>query len=231
MTTLKNILSLLRRQYGAPARPPARGPFELVIWENACYLMPDERRREVFEGLRAQIGLSPQAILAADPEILLRWATRGGMRPKVRVFRWLETARICRDQFGGNLNQILELPWAQAKKALKQFPTIGDPGAEKILTYCGVASGLPLDWNGVRVLSRLGYGREHAKNYGRTYRSVQEAIAAEIPKDAAKLAEAHLLLRQHGKEICRNNEPCCFDCRVSAMCQYPAKRMKNILRA
>lgn len=230
VTTLKNILSRLRRVHGAPALPPASGPFELVIWENACYLLPDARRREVFEGLRAEVGLTPQTILAADGEILLRWATRGGMRPKVRVFRWLEIARICRDQFGGDLDRILCLPWTQAKKALKQFPNIGDPGAEKILMYCGTAAGLPLDWNGVRVLTRLGYGREHGKNYGRTYKSVQEAIGAEIPKGAAKVAEAHLLLRQHGKEICRNNEPLCYDCAVSGVCAYPAKRMKSFLR-
>jgi endonuclease-3 len=44
------------------------------------------------------------------------------------------------------LAQILKLPYAQAKKALKQFPNIGDPGAEKILMFCGASQGLPLEW-------------------------------------------------------------------------------------
>src|ERR1700735_798249 len=103
VTTLKKLLAILKRRYGPPGLPPARGPFELVLWENACYLLPDDRRREVFEGLRQHVGLSPQAILAADRDVLLFWATRGGMRPETRVFRWLEIARICRDQFGGDL--------------------------------------------------------------------------------------------------------------------------------
>lgn len=223
-TKLMEILTVMRRQHGPPELPPARGPFELVLWENACYLLPDERRREVFEGLRAQVGLTPDAILGADHDVLLHWATRGGMRPEVRVFRWLETARICRDQFGGDLNRVLALPYGQAKRALKQFPNIGDPGAEKILMFCGVAPGLPLESNGLRVLTRVGYGRESVKNYGRTYKSVQDAIAGEIPKGAKKLSEAHLLLRQHGKEICRNNLPCCSDCAISALCAWTAKR-------
>lgn len=223
-TRLAQILTLLRRQHGAPELPPARGAFELVLWENACYLLPDARRREVFEGLRAEVGLNPQAILAADRDLLLRWAERGGMRPETRVFRWLEIARICRDQFQGDLDRILALPWNEAKKALKQFPTIGDPGAEKILMFCGVAPGLPLESNGLRVLVRLGYGQEQLRNYGRMYKSAQEAIASELPKGAAKLSEAHLLLRTHGQKVCRANQPQCGDCAVSALCAYPARR-------
>lgn len=223
-TRLTEIVTLLRRQHGAAQIPPAKGPFELVLWENACYLLPDERRREVFEGLRAQVGLTPDAILSADRDVLLRWATRGGMRPTVRVFRWLEAARICSEQFDGDLSGILALPYDKAKKALKQFPNIGDPGAEKILMFCGAAPGLPLEWNGLRVLTRVGYGRENVKNYGRTYKSVQDAIAGELPKGAKKLSEAHLLLRQHGKEICRNNAPRCADCSISALCAWAAKR-------
>jgi endonuclease-3 len=66
--------------------PPANGPFELVIWENACYLLPDERRRAVFEGLRKQVGLNAKAILKADADVLLALAMMGGMRPKVPCF-------------------------------------------------------------------------------------------------------------------------------------------------
>lgn len=223
-TRLSQILALLRRQHGPPERPPAQGPFELILWENACYLLPDTRRREVFEGLRSGVGLTPQALLTADRDLLLHWAKRGGMRPETRVFRWLEIARICRDQFGSDLNRILALPWTDAKKALKQFPNIGDPGAEKILMFCGAAPGLPLESNGLRVLIRVGYGREHLRNYGRMYKSVQDAIAAELPKNPAQLADAHLLLRQHGKEICRNNQPQCAECTISSLCSFPSKR-------
>ena len=81
------------------------------------------------------------------------------MRPETRVSRWREIAQITLSQFSGDLNSILRRPYAEAKRALKQFPTIGDPGAEKILLFCGLASGLPLESNGLRVLVRLGWGR------------------------------------------------------------------------
>ncbi|HEY2363721.1 MAG TPA: hypothetical protein VGK36_21570 [Candidatus Angelobacter sp.] len=229
MPDLKKLIVALKRAYGAPKLPPAKGPFELVMWENACYLLPDERRAKVFEGLRKQVGLNPKAILNADPETLLALATMGGMRPKVRVFRWQEIARITISQFGGDLDQILKLPYAQAKKALKQFPNIGDPGAEKILMFCGASPGLPLEWNGLRVLTRVGYGRWQ-ENYGAAYRSVQEALKPELPRKPEAIAQAHLLLRQHGKEICRDKSPQCYQCPVKELCAYPAKQVKMFSR-
>lgn len=230
MPELTKLIAALKRFYGTPKLPPARGPFELVMWENACYLLPDDRRAQVFEGLRKRIGMKPKAILNGDADTLLELATLGGMRPQVRVFRWQEIARITIGQFDGDLDQILELPYIQAKKALKQFPNIGDPGAEKILMFCGVAAGLPLESNGLRVLTRAGYGREHVRNYSAMYRSVQEAIKNEVPRKAEAVAQAHLLLRQHGKEICKDKSPQCYECPIQEICAYPAKQLKMFSR-
>jgi len=231
MPEFKKLIAKLKSHYGRPTVPPARGPFELVMWENACYLLPDERRAVVFDGLRKEIGLNAKAILHGDPDTLLALATMGGMRPQVRVFRWQEIARITLSQFEGDLDQILKLPYAQAKKTLKQFPNIGDPGAEKILMFCGAASGLPLESNGLRVLTRVGYGRAHQKNYAAMYRSVQEAIKDELPRKPEAVAQAHLLLRQHGKEICRDKNPQCYECPIQKMCAYPMKQLKIFSRS
>ena len=223
MLDFKKLIARLKRYYGEPKPPPARGPFELVMWENACYLLPDDLRAEVFEGLRTQVGLEAESILKANGETLLALAKRGGMRPETRVLRWQEIARITARQYGGDLDQILEEPYENAKRALKQFPTIGDPGAEKILMFCGVSHGLPLESNGLRVLTRLGYGRVQ-KNYGATYRSVQEALQNELPRDPVALGRAHLLLREHGKALCKTNGPLCRVCPLADLCAFPKKR-------
>jgi len=222
MPEFKKLVAGLKRHYGEPAIPPARGPFEFVMWENASYLLSDERRAAVFEGLRERVGLDPESILNASRATLMELAKWGGMRPETRVFRWREIARIIMTQFGGDLDGILRQPYDQAKKALKQFPSIGDPGAEKILLFCGVSDGLPLESNGLRVLSRMGFGRTQ-KSYGATYRSVRDDLSCQVPRDAVALARAHLLLREHGKRFCRNSRPLCRTCPVSALCSYFAK--------
>jgi endonuclease III len=219
MPDFKDLLARLKLRYGIPALPPAKGPFELILWENACYLLPDKRREEVFSALRDQVGLQSEKILAADQSVLLPLAKRGGMRPETRVFRWREIARITLDQFGGDLDAVLKLPYKEAKKALKQFPNIGDPAAEKILLYSGVTGELPLESNGLRVLTRFGFGREQ-KSYGATYRSVQEAIANDLPRGSRALAHAHLLLREHGQTLCKRNDPDCGACPVADACEF-----------
>ena len=231
MNRFDQIIARLKRHYGEPARLPATGPFELVLWENACYLLPDERRLEVFNTLRDKVELNPAAIDAASDAVLLPIAIRGGMRPEMRVFRWRQIAQVTLNQFGGNLNSILDRPYAEAKKALKLFPAIGDPGAERILLLCGVAMGLPLESNGLRVLTRIGWGSSH-RNYGATYRSVQDDLKPELPVHVERLIEAHLLLRVHGKTLCKDKMPLCHQCPVSTHCRYAesigASQMKRV---
>ncbi len=229
MPEFSRIIAQLKQHYGKPEVAPARGPFELVLWENACYLLPDERRREVFEALRARVGLNAAAIDAASDKVLLPLAQRGGMRPETRVFRWRQIAAITLHQYAGNLDSILKLPYAEAKRALKQFPTVGDPGAEKILLLCGISSGLPLESNGLRVLARLGWGRIQ-RNYGATYRSVQDALKPELPSNAEALKEAHLLLRIHGKTLCKDKAPLCYQCPVSSRCNYARTTAASFMR-
>jgi endonuclease III len=190
-----------------------------VLWENACYLQPDERRAAVFEALRIGIGLKAESIWKTPKHVLLPLAKLGGMHPDTRVLRWQEIAGITLREFGGDLDQILQWEYTKAKKALKKFPSIGDPGAEKILMYCGSAQGLPLESNGLRVLTRIGYGRS-LKSYSATYKSVQEAVSGELPAGADRIARAHLVLRAHGKTLCRDANPQCGECPVSAMCAW-----------
>ena len=88
---------------------------------------------------------------------------------------------------------------------------------------------MPLESNGLRVLGRLGWGRTQ-KNYGATYRSVQDALKPELPASVARLKEAHLLLRMHGKAICKDSAPLCNQCPVSAECKYAKTTAAAFLR-
>jgi endonuclease-3 len=213
------MVERLRAAYGRPKPPPTSDPLELVFWENAAYLLSDERRQKVFELLRERVGFKPGDILAAKPARLLEIAKLGGMRPEVRVQRWLSIAHITLSQFQGDLRSAVRLPLKQAKKALQQFPCIGEPGAEKILLFSKSHAVLGLDSNGLRVLVRVGFGREQ-KNYSTTYRSVQEAIATQIWDKCAPLIQAHQLLRQHGMERCKSSAPICRGCTLADTCRY-----------
>ena len=228
MLSFSTMLSRLQRRYGVLEPPPAHGPFALVMWENACYLLPDTRRRDVFEALAQQDGMEAAAIANAPDTTLLALAQRGGMRPETRGFRWREIARITLEQFDGNLDTVLTQPYAQARRALKQFPNIGDPGAEKILLFCGMSAGLPLESNGLRVLVRLGWAREQ-KNYGAMYRDVQRNLATVLPAEATTLQQTFLVLREHGRVLCKDKRPLCKECPLASGCDYAARTAATFL--
>ncbi|MGA2879369.1 MAG: hypothetical protein ABSG13_10500 [Bryobacteraceae bacterium] len=213
------MIDRLRVVYGRPKPLPSRDPLHLVLWDNAAYLLSDERRQRVFELLRDRVGLEPRQILAAQHSTLLEIAKLGGMRPEVRVERWLAIARIALTEFDGDLHKAAKLPLRAAKKAFQRFPAIGEPGAEKILLFSQAHAVLGLESNGLRVLVRLGYGRQQ-RNYSSTYRSVQEAIANQIGKRCAPLIQAHQLLLQHGMERCKSSRPICRGCALNEVCRY-----------
>ena len=131
----------------------------------------------------------------------------------------LTIAKIAHEEFDSDMRVALKKPLPQAKKALKKFPSIGDPGAEKILLFTRAYPVMALDSNGLRVLCRVGFGEEQ-KNYSATYRSVQEALRQQLPRDYDSLIRAHQLLRQHGQELCKRSKPRCADCPVRDSCNY-----------
>ena len=128
---LRKVINLLARFYGKPKPPISTNPFELILWENVAYLVSDERRAQAFALLRTRVGTKPHEILAASNETLLQVATLGGVQPERRAARLRELALIAMNEFDGDPASALKLPLAKAKKALQQFPGIGEPGAEK----------------------------------------------------------------------------------------------------
>jgi endonuclease-3 len=219
MPSLPKLISQLAAHYGEPKSPITTDPFELIVLENVAYLVSDERRAEAFKMLRQHAGDKPHEILAASHDNILRATKLGGMHPEQRVSRLKEIALIAMNEFAGDLGQVLKLPLPKAKQALRKFSSIGEPSAEKILLFTRAYPVLGLDSNGLRVLVRLGFGEEK-KNYTATYRSVQEAIKDQLQDDYDWLIGAHILLRQHGKELCKTNAPMCEKCPVRKSCAY-----------
>ncbi|HME00298.1 MAG TPA: hypothetical protein VKM93_23565 [Terriglobia bacterium] len=128
-------------------------------------------------------------------------------------------ARIALDEFEGDLRKVVKQAPEKAKKALRLFPGIGDPGAEKILLFSRSYPALALESNGLRALVRLGFG-EASKNYSTTYRSAQEAAKGQLQEDCRVLIRAHQLLRRHGQELCRRSAPSCEYCPLQGGCRY-----------
>ncbi len=219
--TFSKLIDKLQQHYGPPAPLPSNDPLELIIWENIAYLASDNRRAEAFATLRQTIGTRPEQILAAQHSALAAIG-KAGILPDVSAENLLTIAKIVYEEFDSDLRATLKKPLPQAKKALKRFPSIGDPGAEKILLFTRSYPIMALDSNGLRVLCRVGFAEER-KNYSATYRLVQDVIHEQLPRDCDSLIRAHQLLREHGQELCKRSKPRCTECPLSDSCNYIRK--------
>jgi len=227
--TLFEIVGQLEKYYGPPV-PPSRDPFELIVLENVAYVANDAQREKTFAELKARIGIEPERILKANRKTLAG-IVKAGILPDVSVEELISVAQIAYLGFDSDLSSVLKLPIPKAKKALKKFPGIGDPGADKILLFAGVLPVLALESNGLRVLVRLGFGEEE-KSYAATYRTVQAAASEQVPANCEWLTRAHQLLRLHGKDMCKTTNPKCEACPVRNLCHYYGNSTseKNIKR-
>ena len=144
------------------------------------------------------------------------------MHPERRVDKLREIGELAMEAGGGRLEEVLELETKAARKILKRFPGIGDPGADKILLFCGASAEMALESNGLRVAVRLGYGEE-AKSYATTYRSAIAALEPGLESKPARRVRAYELLRTHGQVLCKRTAPDCDDCPLAGACRYFAR--------
>ena len=154
-TSLKEAVAVLERHYGSPAPPPTSDPFELVLWENVAYLASGARRLDAFEQLRKTVGTSPDSIRRAGRTALEAVTSRGILKGTFAA-KLRECARIASEECGGDVAAALRRDPGRAKRMLRTFPGIGEPGADKILLFSGLGAELAPESNGLRVLVRLG---------------------------------------------------------------------------
>ena len=214
------IVRKLEKFYGRPKPPKITDPVEIILFENVAYLVDDEKRAAAFAALKKKIGTRPSQILKASAKQLEEITRMGGIVPELRAQRLRQIAELVHYIFKDDLAAELSKPLPQAKKSLKRFPSVGDPGAEKILMLTRSYPVFALESNGLRVLLRLGFAEER-KSYSASYRGVQQALAGQLPSDYDALIAAHQLLRQHGQELCKRTRPLCeAGCPLTGECRY-----------
>ena len=221
--TTSELLDKLETFYGKQEPCWPADPFEFIVWWHCGYPASDAACNKGWDKLRVEVGIEPPNLLEATPRKLASALTPGGMVPELRALRLKEIAMLVTDAFGGDLRAVLTGPLSEARKTLKKFPGIADPGADRILLFAGIAPIAAVPSNSPHVLVRLLYGRDH-DNYGASYHEAQRAIAAEVPETFDARTRAYLLLKHHGQRICKRTNPRCEECPVSSSCSFFRRR-------
>jgi endonuclease III len=217
---LARILAALERHYGkVRISKPAR-PYHLLLFANCGYPASERACTAGFGALKRSVGLSPEAIQRASKRRLVEAMRVGGIVPELRAERIREIAERSSTEEGADPDGIAHLPIAKARRLLKTFPTIGDPGADRILLLSHTDAVAAVPSNATQVPLRLGFGKEHS-SYAAGYRSASAALDAALPRTFGARIRAYVLLKKHGEEICKRSRPQCERCPVASDCPFP----------
>ena len=225
--TLAQLLDVLAVHYGEKTVNWPTDPYLYLVWLHCGYPASDTRCAKGWESLTSQIGVDAERILTAKPEHLASALKPGGMVPELRAMRLKEIAERTAKQYGGDLRAGLNgLSVAQARAALKQFPNIADPGADRILLFAGISPVAAVPSNCPHVLVRIQVGQER-ENYGRTYREAQQMIEEGVPPKFDFRTRAYLLLKNHGQQLCKSSNPKCDSCPIEPNCSFAGGKLRG----
>ncbi len=223
--SLPEFLDRLEAYHGAQTPCWPVDPYEFLIWWHCGYPASDDRCARGWGALTKQVGIQPAQLLAASQEKLAEALKAGGMVPEVRALRLQQIAQRVMQEFEGDLGNLFRSPLKAIRTSLKKFPGISDPGADRILLFARAAPVAAVPSNCPHVPVRMMLGLEN-ENYTVNYREAQSLIEEDVSKDLAPRQRAFLLLKAHGKTICKT-KPKCDQCPVSAACAYAAGQARG----
>jgi endonuclease-3 len=213
-------LDALEVFYGSQQPNFPTDPYLFLVWWHCGYPASDAACAKGWESLTREIGVEPDRLLKANPAKLALALKPGGMVPELRAMRLKEIAERVQKEFGGDLREGLNgLTIARVRAALKKFPNIADPGADRILLFGGISAVAAVPSNCPHVLVRIRFGQER-ENYGVTYKEAQRMISEEVPAKFDARIRAYLLLKCHGQKLCKLKNPKCDACPVAGSCAY-----------
>jgi endonuclease III len=217
---LADILDLLEGWYGRQRPVAPTDPYRFLLWWQCGYPPSEQRCSKGFDSLQREIGLGASELLAASRARLARVLKVGGMVPELRAARVREIVKRATEEFAGDLQSVLQrLPLDKARTALKRFPGIAAPGADRILLFAGIAPLAAVPSNCPHVLVRIESGAE-PEQYTATYAQARAELAAQLPATLQARTRAYLLLQRHGQETCKRTRPRCPECPVAHACRF-----------
>ena len=209
-TKLQKIVQILSEKYEINEWWKKYAPFETLVsiilsqrtyWKNVR--TATERFAERFNGI--------EDVAKANVKEIEKVIKPAGLY-KVRARRIKNIAEDLVEKYDGKLDEILNLPYNEAKKKLITIKGIGPKTADVFLMAIKGEQVLPIDVHIFRIMKRLGIATERD-----SYENLKAKLEAEIPP--VQRMKAHLILIEFGRRICRSRNPKCEECPIKRYCK------------
>jgi len=207
----EEILQILRKSFTKPKWVSSRGDsFETLIVTIISQNTADRNTARAFESLSKHFQIKPEVLAKAETRQIEECLKVAGLyRNKAKIIK--NVSKVVLEKFHGNLNKILSMPLAEARKTLLQFPGVGPKTADVVLLFCSNKPTIPVDTHVNRVARRLGLAPQ-VDGYEVVRESLQSLYS---PED---YLDVHVLLILLGRKYCKARKPLCAQCVLNALC-------------
>jgi len=196
--------------------PNAKDYYRILIATILSQNTNDKNSIRAFKNLDRLVGVEPEKILKADPDRIADAIRIGGLHnTKARKIK--EATKLIMEEFDGDLTQIINMDYREARKKLLSIPGIGDKTADILLLKAGHPA-FPVDTHISRITKRLGLVKRGA-GYKEISRVWREGLTPE------QYLDAHLNLIAFGRKICKAVNPKCTECPINNACKYYGEKI------
>jgi endonuclease-3 len=207
---IREILDLLKREYGVPEQQPYSDPVSVLVRTILSQNTSDTNSRVAFQSLLASFD-NWEDVATADVNTIANCIRCGGLGT-IKAQRLKQALKeIIRKRGRLELDFLTQLTSSSAEDWLQRLPGVGLKTARCVLLFSSGIPVLPVDTHILRVTKRLGLIRPKA-----SLREAHHALGEVISPEDVYLF--HILVIEHGRKICQARYPNCQACVLKKIC-------------
>jgi endonuclease-3 len=207
---VKEINSILERQFGIPEREGNESPLDTLIHTILSQNTNDTNSGRAYDNLIARFPLW-EDVLSADVEEIARVIRVGGLagQKSIRIKEFLNWAKTTYGEL--NLDFICDMDTAEAIQLLTKLKGIGLKTANVMLCFACGKEVFPVDTHIFRISKRLALVPSNASPD-----KAHEIMGQLFPE--GKAYPLHVNMIHFGRAICHAQKPVCKECPLIKYC-------------
>jgi len=207
---INEVIKLLEREYGPCHWQVDRDPIDVLVGTILSQNTSDANSGRAFAALKASFD-SWEAVASAPAEHIARAIQCGGLFQikAARIKQVLE--QIEKEQGRISLDFLKSMSMAEAEDYLMRLPGVGHKTASCVLLFSLGKPSLPVDTHIFRVAKRLGL-IDSKMSIEKAHSSLQKQVPP------SKIYQFHVHMIEHGRRVCRAQQPHCHECTLNRIC-------------
>ena len=207
---IRPIVALLKQKYGSRRLQPNGEPLAELVRTILSQNTSDRNSRPAFRALKKVFSRWESLLDASIEEIAD--PIKGGGLGLIKAQRLQQALVEIKYQRGElDLQFLSAMPVIEAREWLTQLPGVGNKTANCVLLFALGKPALPVDTHVFRVSKRLGLIGT-ADSLDKAHKILEELVPE---KD---IYEFHVLMIEHGRQICNARRPLCLRCVLKDVC-------------